>query len=42
MRNLAITTENYTTQMTLPLEVKEENVVTERQLAPTFKPYNNH
>jgi len=36
-----ITTENYTTQTSLPLEVKKENIVSKRQSAPTFKPYNN-
>lgn len=41
MCNLAITTQNYTTQTTLPLEVKEENLVPKSQFAPTFKPYNN-
>ncbi|MGG3644336.1 transposase, partial [Bacillus gobiensis] len=42
MSNQPITTDDYTTQTTLPLEVNEENiVVSKRRYAPTFKPYNN-
>ncbi|WCK56498.1 IS1182 family transposase [Aneurinibacillus sp. Ricciae_BoGa-3] len=42
MSNQMITNKNYTTQTTLPLAVKEENIiVSKRQYAPTFKPYNN-
>lgn len=41
MSNPKITTEHCSTQMTLPLEVKEETPVKKGQLAPTFKPYNN-
>ncbi|WP_191567234.1 hypothetical protein [Metabacillus idriensis] len=42
MCNLTITTENYNTQSTLPLEVNEDSSSSKRTLAPTFKPYNNH
>ncbi|WP_162139923.1 transposase [Bacillus methanolicus] len=35
------TNENYNTQLTLPLEVKEENIASKKQVTPTFKPYNN-
>ncbi|RSK53659.1 MULTISPECIES: IS1182 family transposase [Bacillus] len=41
MCNLSITKENYTTQTSLPLEAKEENVVSKKHYPPTFKPYNN-
>ncbi|MEK5230426.1 IS1182 family transposase [Lysinibacillus sp. FSL K6-0232] len=41
MSNQKITNEEYTTQTTLLLEVQEKPV-SKRQLAPTFKPYNNH
>jgi transposase len=41
MCNPKITTENYNTQLTL-LPVNEEKKKDKRQLAPTFKPYNNH
>ncbi|WP_053165689.1 IS1182 family transposase [Bacillus sp. FJAT-27238] len=41
MSNLAITTENYTTETILSLDVKEDNTVPKRKLAPTFKPYDN-
>lgn len=40
-RNLTTTTEQYTMQPTLPLGDIEENVTTKRNLAPTFKPYDN-
>jgi len=42
MCNHTTTNEYYNTQTTLPLEVIEETHVSKRQLAPTFKPYNNH
>jgi transposase len=41
MCNPKITTENYNTQLTL-LPDTEEKKKEKRQLAPTFKPYNNH
>ncbi|WHY73227.1 IS1182 family transposase [Fictibacillus enclensis] len=41
MRNLTITTENYTTQTSLPLGGIQESSSTKRKLAPTFKPYDN-
>ncbi|BAQ10201.1 transposase [Bacillus sp. OxB-1] len=41
MSNPKTTTENYTTQLTLPIEVAEETSVSKRRLSPTFKPYNN-
>jgi transposase len=41
MSNQMITTEDYNTQTTLPLDVNEENLPTKRKLAPTFKPYDN-
>lgn len=42
MSNQPITTDDYTTQTTLPLEANEENiVVSKRRYAPTFQPYNN-
>nr|WP_245934824.1 transposase [Anoxybacillus vitaminiphilus] len=41
MSNLATTNEHYNTQLALPLEVKEENVASKRQVTPTFKPYDN-
>ena len=41
MSNLTITTPDYTTQTTLSLEVKEENIVSKRQSTPTFQSYNN-
>ncbi|EIJ80626.1 hypothetical protein PB1_09707 [Bacillus methanolicus PB1] len=41
MCNLMTTNENYNTQLTLPLEVKEENIASKKQVTPTFKPYNN-
>jgi hypothetical protein len=40
MCNPKITTENYNTQMTL-LPETEEKKTPKRQLAPTFKPYDN-
>ncbi|MDQ0216806.1 hypothetical protein J2S13_003292 [Oikeobacillus pervagus] len=40
MCNPKITTENYNTQMTL-LPEKEEKKTSKRQLAPTFKSYDN-
>ncbi|ANB57730.1 transposase DDE domain protein [Anoxybacillus sp. B7M1] len=40
MSNQMITTENYNTQMTLFPET-EEKKLSKRQLAPTFKPYDN-
>ncbi|PLS15824.1 hypothetical protein CVD28_20135 [Bacillus sp. M6-12] len=42
MSNLSTTIENYTMQTSLTLEVKEENMVSQKQYSPTFKPYNNH
>ncbi|WP_339230226.1 IS1182 family transposase [Aeribacillus sp. FSL K6-2833] len=41
MSNQMITRENYNTQMTLPLDGKEEKTPAKRNLAPTFKPYDN-
>ncbi|WP_106767367.1 transposase [Paenibacillus faecalis] len=41
MRNLTTTTEQYTMQMTLPLGDLEEKTASKRNLAPTFKPYDN-
>ncbi|MED0651188.1 IS1182 family transposase, partial [Aeribacillus composti] len=41
MSNQMITPENYNTQMTLPLDGKEEKTPAKRNLAPTFKPYDN-
>jgi transposase len=41
MSNQMITTEDYNTQTTLPLDVNEEKLPTKRKLAPTFKPYDN-
>lgn len=41
MSNQMITPKNYNTQMTLPLDVKEEKAPAKRNLAPTFKPYDN-
>ncbi|MGG1664664.1 transposase, partial [Brevibacillus sp. NRS-1366] len=41
MCNLSITPQYYTTQTILPLEVKEESIVSKKKFAPTFKPYNN-
>ncbi|KEF38063.1 hypothetical protein M670_02481, partial [Schinkia azotoformans MEV2011] len=40
MSNPMITTENYNTQMTL-LPETDEKKKPKRQLAPTFKPYDN-
>jgi hypothetical protein len=40
MSNQMITTENYNTQLTL-LPETEEKKSSKRQLAPTFKPYDN-
>jgi transposase len=36
-----ITTEDYNTQTTLPLDVNEEKSPTKRKLTPTFRPYDN-
>jgi transposase len=41
MRNLTTTIEQYTMTMTLPLGDVEEKAVSKRNLAPTFKTYNN-
>lgn len=41
MRNLTTTTEQYTMQQTLPLGDVEEKAVSKRNLAPTFKDYDN-
>ncbi|CAH0120846.1 MULTISPECIES: transposase [unclassified Paenibacillus] len=41
MRNLTTTTEQYTMQLTLPLGDVEEKTVSKRNLAPTFKAYDN-
>ena len=41
MRNLTTTVEHYTTQLTLPLGDCEEIEASKRNLAPTFKPYDN-
>lgn len=41
MSNPKITTEYSNTQLTLPLEVKEENSVKKEKVLPKFKPYNN-
>ena len=41
MRNLTTTTQQYTMQQTLPLGELEEKEVSKRNLAPTFKPYDN-
>jgi transposase len=41
MSNQMITTEDYNTQTTLPLDVNEEKSPTKRKLTPTFKPYDN-
>ncbi|MGM7634809.1 hypothetical protein [Bacillus sp. Hm123] len=41
MSNPKITTDHYNTQMSLPLEVKEETSVSKRTLSPTFKPYQS-
>ncbi len=41
MSNLTTTKVNYTTQITLSLEVEENSTQSKRQLAPTFKPYDN-
>ncbi|WP_213587772.1 IS1182 family transposase, partial [Paenibacillus sp. J2TS4] len=41
MRNLTTTNDHYTMQLTLPLEEMEEKVVSKRNLAPTFKAYDN-
>ncbi|MDN4527735.1 transposase, partial [Fictibacillus fluitans] len=41
MRNLTITTENYTTQTSLPLGGIQESSSTKQKSAPTFKPYDN-
>ena len=41
MSNPKITTEYSNTQLTLPLEVKEENSIKKDKLPPKFKPYNN-
>ncbi|MDE3839063.1 hypothetical protein C0966_06720 [Bacillus methanolicus] len=40
MSNQMLTKENYNTQLTL-LPETEEKKTSKRQLAPTFKPYNN-
>lgn len=42
MSNPKITINEFNTQMTFPLEVKEETSVSKGKLTPTFKPYNNH
>ena len=42
MCNPKITTDNYSTQLSLSIEETTTIPVTKRQLAPTFKPYNNH
>jgi hypothetical protein len=39
MSDQLITTENYTTQTSLTLEVKEDNIVSKRQFAPTLETY---
>jgi hypothetical protein len=43
MCKLSNTNQNYTMQTRLPLEIKEETIVSTRPLAPTptFIPYNN-
>ncbi|WP_082673094.1 IS1182 family transposase [Paenibacillus senegalimassiliensis] len=41
LRNLTTTTEEYIMQELLPLEGIEETQAAKRQLAPTFKPYDN-
>jgi hypothetical protein len=41
VRNLSTTDEQYTTQLTLPLEAIETIAISKRTLAPTFKPYDN-
>lgn len=41
MSNLTTTNNYYTMQLTLPLEDMEEKAVSKRNLAPTFKPYDN-
>ena len=41
MSNPKTTTNEYNTQIALPLEVKEEIPVSKKQSAPLFKPYNN-
>ncbi|WP_242694973.1 IS1182 family transposase, partial [Pseudogracilibacillus auburnensis] len=42
MSNPKITSDNYNTQLSLSIEETTTIPVTKRQLAPTFKPYNNH
>ncbi|WP_255407460.1 hypothetical protein [Sporosarcina sp. P13] len=41
MGNSNITTEEYVRQITFPLETKESDPTTKRQLAHTFKAYND-
>lgn len=41
MRNLTTTNDHYTMQLTLPLEDLDEKTVSKRNLAPTFKAYDN-
>lgn len=41
MSNLSIPKDNYTTQMSLPLEVKEQKVSVRKSCPPSFQPYNN-
>ncbi|OBR64012.1 hypothetical protein A7K91_20175 [Paenibacillus oryzae] len=41
MRNQTTTTEQYTMELSLSLEEMQEHVRNKRQLAPTFKPYDN-
>ncbi|MHA7967594.1 IS1182 family transposase [Paenibacillus sp. CAU 1782] len=41
MRNQTTTTEQYTMELSLPLEEMQEQARSKRQLAPTFKPYDN-
>ncbi|NME98340.1 transposase [Aneurinibacillus aneurinilyticus] len=41
MSNLSIPKDNYTTQISLPLGVKEEKVTTRKSYPPSFQPYNN-
>lgn len=41
MRNLTTTNEQYNMEQALPLGDLEENVMPKRNVAPTFKPYDN-
>lgn len=41
MRNLTTTKDDYTMQLTLPLEEEGEIVISKRNFAPTFKAYDN-